>query len=395
MEAVFNTALELAERGYKVVLLEANKIGWGGTGRNGGQVLGGIGHGHERFEKHIGKQGIQALFDMGNECVDIVKERVNKYNINCALRMGYMDVAIKPKHMQNFEEEAEYLAKMGYTHPVELLDREQVKQQVDSSLYLGGLINRTGHGHCHVLNLCLGEAKAAQGLGVQIFEHSRVVDIVHGGKMQNKTTVKTEHGQVYADYVVLCGNAYLGNLMPPLNAKILPASSSVVATQPLPAEVLMALIPNNVAICDARTALDYFRLTADGRLLFGGLSNYTAREPSDLFRVMGKKIAKVFPQLKYTPLQFGWSGQLGIGLNRMPQLGCLQGNVFYMQAYAGHGVAPSHLLSRITAEMIAGHAERFDVLAKIPHWPFPGGKPLRMPSFALAMMYYKIKDELL
>lgn len=385
-----NTALELAERGYQVTLLEANRIGWGATGRNGGQVIGGIGHGHSRFKKHIGESGIKALYDMGNECVDIVKQRVAKYNIDCDLTMGYMDVALKPSHMADFEEEKAEMESMGYEHPMHLLDKQQVREQVGSDLYIGGLLHPTGHGHCHVLNLCLGEAQAAANLGVQIFEQSPVTKLQQG----DNPIAYTPCGQVHAKHIVLCGNAYLAGLEPKIHSRILPANSSVVTTEKLTQEQLNDLIPNNLAICDPRTALDYYRLTADGRLLFGGLSNYTGREPSNLNEVMKHKILKVFPQLKDTNLEDGWSGQMGIGINRMPQLGRLKGNVYYMQAYAGHGVAPTHMMGRITAEMIAGQAERFDVFAKIPHWPFPGGKLLRTPSFALAMMYYKLKDEL-
>ena len=228
-------------------------------------------------------------------------------------------------------------------------------------------------------------------MGVQIYELTRVSYLQQG----SQPVVTTEAGQVKAKHVVLCGNAYLGNLVPKLDRRILPANSSVVTTQPLSQTQLQDLIPNNRAICDPRTALDYYRLTADGRLLFGGLSNYTGREPSNLFATMQTKIHKVFPQLQGVELEYGWSGQMGIGINRMPQLGRLGGNVYYVQAYAGHGVAPTHIMGRIIAEMIAGQAQRFDIFGKIKHHPFPGGRLLRTPSFALAMLYYKLKDELL
>ncbi|MDP6969292.1 MAG: FAD-binding oxidoreductase [Gammaproteobacteria bacterium] len=386
-----NTALELAEKGFQVVLLEANRIGWGATGRNGGQVIGGIGHGHERFAKQIGATGIQALYDMGVECVDIVRQRVHKYAIDCDLTMGYMDVALKPAHMRDFEADQRHMESMGYAHPLQLLDNQQVREEVGSDNYIGGLLDRTGNGHCHVLNLCLGEAAAAADLGVKIYEQTRVTHLQQG----RQPIVTTEAGQVKAKHVVLCGNAYLGNLVPKLNRRILPANSSVVTTRPLSQTQLQDLIPNNLAICDPRTALDYYRLTADGRLLFGGLSNYTGREPSNLLATMQNKIHKVFPQLQGVELDYGWSGQMGIGINRMPQLGRLDGNVYYVQAYAGHGVAPTHIMGRIIAEMIAGQAERFDIFGKIKHHPFPGGQLLRTPSFALAMLYYKLKDELL
>ncbi|BFM15668.1 FAD-binding oxidoreductase [Maricurvus nonylphenolicus] len=385
-----NTALELAERGYSVILLEANRISWGATGRNGGQIIGGIGHDPEQFEKRIGKEGVRAIYDMGVECCDIIRERVEKYKIDCDLTWGYCDVALKPRHMREFEEQKNYQERMGYPHSLEMLDKEQLRSEVGSDLYLGGMLNRTGNGHCHVLNLCIGEAKAAEELGVKIFEQSRVVKVVEG----NSPAVHTEQGVVNAEHIVLCGNAYLDGLVSKISSKVLPSNSSVVTTEPLTEEQAQAIMPGNRAVCDPRTALDYYRLTADRRLLFGGLSNYTGREPKDLFGVMRKKMLKVFPQLHGVKLDHGWSGQMAIGMNRMPQLGRLNGNVYYIQAYAGHGVAPTHMMGRITAQMIAGQAERFDVFGKIKHWPFPGGKLLRTPSFALGMMYYKLLDEL-
>ncbi|MBU3068561.1 FAD-binding oxidoreductase [Aestuariicella sp. G3-2] len=385
-----NTALELAERGYSVVLLEANRISWGATGRNGGQVIGGIGHEIERFEKSIGKDGVRAIYDMGVECCDIVRDRVAKYDIDCDLTWGYCDVALKPRHMKEFEAEKKYQESMGYPHEMELLDKQQLQSEVCSDLYVGGMLNRTGHGHCHVLNLCIGEARAAENLGVRIFEQSRVTRVVEGDNPE----VHTDQGSVKAKHLVLAGNAYLGDLAPKISAKVLPSNSSVITTEPLTEEQAAAIMPGNRAVCDPRTALDYYRLTADNRLLFGGLSNYTGREPKDLFGVMRKKMLKVFPGLEGVQLTHGWSGQMGIGMNRMPQLGRLKGNVYYIQAYSGHGVAPTHMMGRITAQMIAGQAERFDVFAKIKHWSFPGGKLLRTPSFALGMLYYKMLDEL-
>jgi len=256
--------------------------------------------------------------------------------------------------------------------------------------YLGGLLNAQGNGHCHPLNLCTGEARAAHKQGVRIFEQSRVTRLVQGDNPQ----VFTAQGHVKARYVVLCGNAYMGGLVPKLARRILPSNSSVVATEVLSKAQQASLLPHNRAVCDPRTALDYFRLSGDGRLLFGGLSNYTGREPTNLRSVMEKKMLHIFPQLKGVRLDYGWSGQMGIGINRMPQLGRLQGNVFYIQAYSGHGVAPTHMMARITAQMIAGQAERFDIFSRIHHWPFPGGELLRTPLFALGMLYYKLKDAL-
>tara|TARA_B100000446_G_scaffold44114_1_gene39903 strand:+ start:19640 stop:20944 length:1305 start_codon:yes stop_codon:yes gene_type:complete len=385
-----NTALELAERGYSVTLLEANRLSWGATGRNGGQIIGGIGHSLEQFEKSIGREGVRAIYDMGVECCDIIRQRVERYEIDCDLTWGYCDVALKPRHMREFEAEQSYQQRMGYPHSLEMLDRDQLQSEVLSERYLGGMLNRTGNGHCHVLNLCLGEAKAAAKLGVKIYEQSRVTRVIEG----ESPAVHTDKGVVKATHVVLCGNAYLDKLVPKLARKVLPSNSSVITTEPLTKQQTDALMPGNRAVCDPRTALDYYRLTADRRLLFGGLSNYTGREPTNLKGVMREKMLKVFPQLEGVRIDYAWSGQMGIGMNRMPQLGRLTGNVYYIQAYAGHGVAPTHMMGRITAQMIAGQAERFDIFGKIKHWSFPGGRWLRTPSFALGMMYYKLLDEL-
>ncbi len=384
-----NTALELAERGFDVILLEANRISWGATGRNGGQIIGGIGHDPERFIKKIGEAGVNAIYQMGVEARDIIRERVATYGIDCDLKWGYCDVALKPRHMKQFAEWQEFEKSIGNPHTYTLLDRDELREYVRSDRYLGGLYNNA-NGHIQPLNLCIGEAKAIESLGGKIFEQSRVINLEHG----DRAKVRTEHGCVSAKQVVFAGNAYLGGLIPKLASRVLPSSSSVIATEPLPEELAQELVPGDVAVCDPRTALDYFRLSADKRMLFGGLSNYTGMEPKNLETVMRRKMAAVFPQLADVRIEYAWSGWLGIGLNRMPQLGRLADNVAYIQAYSGHGVAPTHMMARITAEMIARESKRFDIMAAINHWPFPGGKLLRRPALAIGMAYYKALDAL-
>jgi gamma-glutamylputrescine oxidase len=384
-----NTALELAERGVDVVLLEANRIGWGASGRNGGQIIGGIGHDPERFEKHIGKDGVAAIYQMGLEARDIIRERIERYSIDCDLKWGYCDVALKPRHMKQFAEWRDFRKSIGNQHDYTLLDRDELKQYVNSERYLGGLLNYA-NGHIHPLNLCLGEAAAAESLGTRIFEQSRVVELVQG----ELPRVVTERGSVSAAKVILCGNAYLGGLVDRMASRVLPSSSSVIATAPLAPELARKLLPGDVAVCDPRTALDYFRLSADGRMLFGGLSNYTGLEPEDVEGVLRRKMERVFPELAGVAVEHAWSGLIGIGINRMPQLGHLSERVAYIQAYSGHGVAPTHIMARITAEMLTGQPDRFNVFSRIPHWPFPGGKLLRRPALALGMSWYKLLDTL-
>ena len=382
-----NTAVELSERGLEVVLLEANRIGWGASGRNGGQIIGGIGHTPERFKKSIGESGISAIYQMGVEARDIIKDRVATYGIDCDLKWGYCDVALKPKHMKQFAEWRDWEKAIGNPHPYTLLDAQELKSVVNSARYLGGLYN-TANGHIHPLNLCIGEAEAASHLGAKIFEQSRVIKLVQG----DQPIVQTEHGCVQAKQVVLAGNAYMGNLIPKLSARVLPSASSVIATEPLTADVAKAILPGDVAVCDPRTALDYFRLSADRRLLFGGLSNYTGMEPKNLIPVMKKKMTQVFPETADVGIDFSWSGWIGIGINRMPQIGRLASNIRYLQAYSGHGVAPTHMMAKITAESITGESSRFETMANIAHMAFPGGRLLRRPALAIGMAYYKALD---
>ncbi len=384
-----NTALELAERNIDVVLLEANRIGWGASGRNGGQIIGGIGRDPERFRKHIGSDGVQAIYQMGLEAREIIRERIEKYRINCDLKWGYCDVALKPRHMKQFAEWKAFEKSIGNSFDYTLLDREALRQYVNSERYLGGLLNYA-NGHIHPLNLCLGEASAAAHLGARLFEQSRVLELDTGSRPR----VISAGGSVSARRVILCGNAYLGGLVGTLASRVLPSSSSIIATEPLSEALAQALLPGDVAVCDPRTALDYFRLSADRRMLFGGLSNYTGLEPADLEGVLRRKMERVFPQLADTRIDYGWSGYIGIGLNRMPQLGHLSDGVSFIQAYSGHGVAPSHIVARITAEMVTGAPHRFDVFARIPHRPFPGGKWLRRPGLALGMSWFKLRDAL-
>ena len=383
-----NTALELSERGFKVVLLEAKLLCWGASGRNGGQIIGGGGHDANQFKRVIGEDGVQEIYQMGIECVEIIRERVKRYSIDCDLKWGYCDVALKPRHLQWFKETQREQRASGYPHPLQLLDGDEVKNFVGSDAYIGGLYNASGGGHVHAMNLCLGEARAAASLGALIFEHSAVLRISEG----EKVTVHTEKGSVTADKLVLCGNAYMENLVPKLAKRVLPASSCIIATEILPEEMAHSVLPQDVAVCDPRTALDYFRLTADRRMLFGGLSNYTGLVPTSYSQVMLRKMLKIFPQLDGVSVEFAWNGQMGIGLNRMPQLGKLTHNIFYMQAYSGHGVAPTHMMARITAQAISGEGERFEIMNKIRHWPFPGGRYLRRPGMALGMLYFKARD---
>ena len=385
-----NTALELAERGMSVILLEAHKIGWGASGRNGGQLIRGVGHGLEQFEGVIGKEGVRQMKLMGLEAVEIVRQRVERFNIACDLTWGYCDLASKPRDLEGFAEEAEELRSLGYRHPTRLLQASEMRSVVGSDRYIGGLIDM-GSGHLHPLNLALGEAAAAAQLGVQLFENSGVTRIDYGPEVK----VHTASGSVRAKSLVLGCNAYLKDLNPQLSGKVLPAGSYIIATEPLSEAQAHALLPQNMAVCDQRVALDYYRLSADRRLLFGGACHYSGRDPQDIGAYMRPKMLEVFPQLANVKIDYQWGGMIGIGANRLPQIGRLhdQPNVYYAQAYSGHGVNATHLAGKLLAEAISGqHSDGFDLFAKVPHITFPGGKYLRSPLLALGMLWHRLKE---
>ncbi|MDM8348623.1 FAD-binding oxidoreductase [Pseudomonas sp. sp1636] len=385
-----NTAIELAQKGLSVALLEAHKIGWGASGRNGGQLIRGVGHGVEQFEAVIGAQGVRELKLMGLEAVEIVRQRIAQFNIDCDLTWGYCDLANKPSHLDAFAEDMAELKSLGYRHELRLLQPEQMHQVVGSKRYLGGLIDM-GSGHLHPLNLALGEAAAAQSLGVQLFEDSAVSRIDYGDEIK----VHTAQGVVRATSLVLACNAYLNGLNSNLGGKVLPAGSYVIATEPLAEAEARALIPQNMALCDQRVALDYYRLSADRRLLFGGACHYSGRDPADIAGYMRPKMLAVFPHLKDVKIDYQWGGMIGIGANRLPQIGRLKGqaNVYYAQAYSGHGVNATHLAGKLLSEAIAGQQSRgFDLFAQVPHLTFPGGKYLRSPLLALGMLWHRCKE---
>jgi len=385
-----NTAIELAERGLSVALLEARKIGWGASGRNGGQLIRGVGHGLDQFADVVGAKGVRQFKLMGLEAVEIVRQRVERYGIDCDLTWGYCDLANKPRDLVGLAQDAEELRSLGYRHPLQLLQASEMHSVVGSDRYVGGMIDM-GSGHLHPLNLALGEAAVAQSLGVQVFEQSAVTRIDYGPQVK----VHTAQGVVRAKTLVLGCNAYLNDLNPQLSGKVLAAGSYIIATEPLSEDQARQILPQNMAVCDQRVTVDYFRLSADRRLLFGGACHYSGRDPQDIGAYMQPKMLKVFPQLAGVKIDYQWGGMIGIGANRLPQIGRLkdQPNVFYAQAYSGHGLNATHLAGKLLGEAIAGqHSDGFELFAKVPHITFPGGKHLRSPLLALGMLWHRLKE---
>lgn len=379
-------ALPLAERGYAVAVLEACRVGWGASGRNGGQLIGGI-PGERRLAAALGANGADVVWELRWRGHAIITERIRKHAIQCDLRWGYLDVAVKPAHMKRLRSELENLQRRRFAHECRLLSREEVAWLVGSGRYVGGLLNM-GNGHLHPLNLCLGEARAAQALGVRIFEQSPVIRIAHG----DRPRVLTAEGEVSAATVVLAGGAYHRLERSHLSGYTLPLGSHILATRALPEEVARTINPRDLAVCDANNVLDYYRLSADRRLLFGGRCNYPRREPASMKPVLVPRMLKIYPRLRDVPIEYEWGGRIDLVPNRVPLIGRIGTNVWYAQGYTGHGVNTSHLAGEILAEAVGGTMERFDVFARVGHWRLPPGEWLGRRAVDLGMLYYRLRD---
>jgi glycine/D-amino acid oxidase-like deaminating enzyme len=383
-----NTALELAERGREVVLLEARRVGWGASGRNGGQVIGGLCEEPLPRPRGVDHAGMRVLHELGAEGVAIVRDRVAHHGIDCDLRWGYLDVALRKRHLGRLRDNLAARRSRGYPHELRLLDRDEVAAFTGSRAYLGGLYDPTGAGHLHPLRLCQGEAAAAVILGACVHEQTPVERVEHGPR----PVVHTPSGRIRARYLVLSTNAYLDGLDERLAAQMIPASSCIIATAPLPEALARTVLPSGAAVCDLRTALDYFRLTPDRRLLFGGLSNYSGRVQRDYAAIMRRKMLRVYPQLEHVAVDYAWNGQFGLSRTGLPQTGQLGPASYYIQAFSGHGVAASHMLARLVAEALDGRRDRFDLLASTAGRRFPGGALLRRPVAVAGMRLLKALD---
>ncbi|MFT4614423.1 MAG: gamma-glutamylputrescine oxidase [Bacteroidia bacterium] len=381
-----STALTLAERGYRVTVVEQHSVGWGASGRNGGQLIGGM-TGAAALQKHWGERYSDALFELGYLGHKIIESRVERYGIDCDLTYGYMDVALKPRHLVQQQQWYDDWCSRGLEQYLELVPAAELPRVLGSSAYLGALVNKR-NGHLHPLNLCLGEARAAAGLGVAIHEGSAVTRIAHGVK----PVVHTTQGSVSADFVVLAGNAYHHLEQRKLGGRLFPASTYIIATEPLSEEEAQTLIPGNAAVCDQNEVEDYFRLSADRRLLFGGRCNYSGREPRNIEQVMLPRMRKIFPQLVGKRIDYAWGGKIGIVVNQVPILGRIGDNVFYAEGYCGHGVNMTHAFGEVLAEAIAGTSQRMDIFASMPHMKIPLGRALGGQAVGLGMLYYRLRD---
>lgn len=387
------TAIALREKGYEVVLLEAANIGFGASGRNGGQLVNSFSRDIDHIEKHYGTDTANALGSMAFEGADCIRDLIKRYNIDCDYKNGGFFAAFTDKQMTELEAKQKLWQRFG-NNKLTMVDASKVKDIVNTEAYVGGLVDEHC-GHIHPLKLALGEAAALTSIGGQIFEQSKVLNLEQlqqsGG---DKSVVKTEHGSVTAKILVLAGNAYMGDLEPSLSKKSMPCGTQIVTTEVLPEALAKSLIPSQYCVEDVNYKLDYYRLTADNRLLFGGGVTYGGGDPASIEKFLKPHMNKIFPAMKDFKIDHAWGGDFLLTLNRLPQLGRIGNNTYYTQGYSGHGVNTSHLAGKLLAEAIAGDNSRFDVFAGLPHYNFPGGRVMRVPMTMLGAWYYGVRDKL-
>ena len=384
-----SAALHLARAGYDVALLEASRVGFGASGRNGGQVGTGQRVDQDALERMVGREDARALWQLGRDAVALVRAIAADPQVATPFHDGIVHADHKPGFVAEAHAYAEKLAR-DYDYPhMHPLSREALRAVVASNAYHGGVLD-AGAGHVDPLALALGLARLARAAGARIHETSRVLRIAPG----DPATVETDRASLRAAHVVLACNGYLGGLAPEVGARVMPINNFVAATEPLGAERARALIAGNRAVADSRFVVNYFRLSEDHRLLFGGGETYGYRFPADIAGLVRRRMLAVFPQLADARIDHAWGGTLAITRTRLPHVARLRGNVLSFSGYSGHGVALAMLAGRIAAEAIAGQAERFDLMARAPTPRFPGGALLRSPLLVLGMLWFSLRDRL-
>jgi len=383
-----SAALELAERGLKVTVIERARVGWGASGRNGGQIVHGLNASLDAIARRYGKATSDFVATVAKEGAAIIRERVARYAIACNLKDGAIFTAFTDKQMRELEAKKALWRRHGID-TFEMLDRAGLRRHVASDVYRGGMMDPTG-GHMHPLNLALGQAAALEGLGGVIHEGTALVS-VEG--LDGAPAVRTATGRIRARVLILAGNAYLGHAVPEIENRVMPFSTQMIATEPLGARAA-AILPTDMCVEDLRWILDYYRLSADGRLLFGGGTVYGGTDPADIRAKILPNLERVFPQLAGVRIDHAWSGNCALSFSRVPQMGRLGPNVYFATGYSGHGVVGSHLFGRILAEAVAGDLGRFDVFARVPWLPFPGGRRFRVPYSVIGSWWYGLRDRL-
>ena len=395
--AGLSAAIELADRGYRVALLEARELGWGASGRNGGQAIAGLACDQTVIEDQLGLDESRRVWAMTLEALDLIHQRRERFAIDCDWQAGYLSLAVNARKGRELHD-WHVLMRERYGYDTTWIAPADMPQWIASPRFHSGTHDARS-GHLHPLKYSLGLARAAASMGVQLFEHSAVTAIEPGPTVR----VLTAGGELRARHVLLAGNVYLQGLAPQLERRIMPVGTYIVTSRALDPELSRSLIPSRSAVCDTNFVLDYFRPTADHRVLYGGRVSYSTATPVNLAASMQRRMARSFPQLKDTPVEFSWGGFVDITMNRAPDFGRLpiegaskahHDNIYYLQGFSGHGLALTGLAGKLVAEAIDGHAGRFDTFARLRHRPFPGGPLLRTPALVMGMAWYRLRDML-
>ena len=386
-----SAALHLAERGLSVALLEARHLGYGGSGRSGGQSIMGYACEQSTLEQAVGVADARRMWDVSIEGLKLQRDLISRHSIDCDYVPGHMILGMKRRHDEALRAEVENLQSAYDYHSIRLVGRDELRTLIASERYSSALHDSNG-GHLHPYRYTLGLARAAAGAGVEIFENSAVTGLDVAQNAHDANVVHTAQGKVRARHLVIAGGALLGRLVPSLARKLMDIGTYVAATQPLGEERARALITNNAAAADMNWILDYFRRSSDHRLLFGGRVSYSGVEGFDSARVLRHRIANVFPQLGDVSIDYAWGGYLDITMNRAPHFGRLGPNAYFVQGLSGHGMVISGMAGKLVSEVVGGTAERFDMYSRIPHRDFPGGTWFRRPTLVLAMLWFRIMD---
>lgn len=383
-----SAALASAEAGFSTVLIEARRIGWGASGRNGGQMIPGMRWSASDLLDKFGVERARALVALGLEATGRVRDRITRHSIACDLRVGHFQAACKPAHLAAMRREVELLESLVGYRAARIVERDEVPTVVATHAYHGGMLDSEG-GHLHPLNYAIGLARAAEAAGVTIFEETPALAMDHSGPV----IVTTPGGRITARQGILACDAEVGALETKLRQVMMPVINYNVTTRVLTDAEARALIPSNASIAESRFVLNYYRLSADNRLIFGGGEKYSPRPPADIAAFVRPHIERIFPQLRGIEIEYGWGGTIGVTMNRLPHFGRI-GNTLFAHGYSGHGVLLTSLAGELMVEALRGRPERFDMVADLPTRGFPGGALLRHPLYVAGMLWYALRDRL-
>lgn len=388
-----SAALHMAQAGLDVVLLEAQRIGFGASGRNGGQVAGGHNKDQGELEQMLGQARARDMWDLALESVDLVRDLVAQHAPEAGFTPGIIHADHRARFVQHSHAYADKLRdEYGYDL-VRPLGRDEIRHLVGSTAYHGGSLDM-GAGHIHPLRFAIGLACAAEAAGARLFETSRVTGVIPSQITGNKVRVTTAQADIRADHVLWACNGYLGRAEKKVAARVMPINNFIAATEPLGGDMARKILTGNHAVADSRFVVNYFRMSDDGRLLFGGGESYGYRFPRDIAATVRKPMREIYPELADVKLDYAWGGTLAITMNRLPHFARLGGNILSASGYSGHGVALATLGGKLAAQAVSGQAGKFDILADLPSPPFPGGAALRSPLLVLAMVWYAMRDRL-